>query len=369
MAENNKNNFLKKFKVLNELKEDFLNEIKLLSVFRVNNPNILIVTNDDKVFAFGHNSNGILGFGNDYKINELTINEELSHKQIIDFKYGWCHVTARTIDGKVYCWGYNKNGVLGNGNNDNIIYKPQLNEYLSDKQIIDICCGGSGHTLVLTNSGEVYTWGWISFGQIWNERSGKNEFQLIPIKVNGFNDEKVIQISCGVWHSMALTESGRVFSWGDNGSGQLGLNKKDDIVVNIPSIVLLSNEISIEKISCGPEHSLLLSRDKDIYWFGWNEIEKQITPKKIINENKFIEIESHYDYNISIALSLNGIYYVWGHISSNVKIKEPEETEFKSLDDIFCHYPGITYRTIDFNPKYINIMNNKYEKISMIWEK
>jgi hypothetical protein len=160
MAENNII-FLKKFKVLNKLKEDFLNEIKLLYVFKDynNNNNVLIVTNDDKVFAFGNNKWGVLGFGNDRKVNELAINEKLSHKQIIEFKNSLNHVIARTIDGKVYCCGYNAFGVLGNGNNDNKVYKPELNEYLTDKQIIDICCG-SRHSLILTYSGEVYAWGW-----------------------------------------------------------------------------------------------------------------------------------------------------------------------------------------------------------------
>jgi hypothetical protein len=74
MAENNKNNFLKKFKVLNELKEDFLNEIKLLYIFNKNN--VLIVTNDDKVFAFGGNYKGVLGFGNEREVNDLILNEE-----------------------------------------------------------------------------------------------------------------------------------------------------------------------------------------------------------------------------------------------------------------------------------------------------
>jgi alpha-tubulin suppressor-like RCC1 family protein len=145
---------------------------------------------------------------------------------------------------------------------------------------------------------------------------------------------------------MALTESGRVFSWGNNSNGQLGLNNTENIV-NKPSIVLLSNEISIQKISCGQYHSLLLSRDGHIYWFGWNGFEKRITPKKITNENKFIEIESHYYHSISIALSVNGIYYVCGECGENEKIKEPKETEFKSFNDIFNHYFGITYKTTE----------------------
>jgi alpha-tubulin suppressor-like RCC1 family protein len=38
---------------------------------------------------------------------------------------------ARTIDGKVYCWIFNQDGVLGNGIEDKNIYKPEINEYLS----------------------------------------------------------------------------------------------------------------------------------------------------------------------------------------------------------------------------------------------
>jgi alpha-tubulin suppressor-like RCC1 family protein len=64
-----------------------------------------------------------------------------------------------------------------------------------------------------------------------------------------------------------------------------------------PLLVLLSNEIPIRKINYGREHSLLLSTDGDIYWFGENGCERQITQKKLtINKNKYIDIASHYYY-------------------------------------------------------------------------
>jgi hypothetical protein len=108
----------------------------------------------------------------------------------------------------------------------------------------------------------------------------------------------------------------------------------------------------------------LLSRDGDIYWFGNNGVEKQETPKKL-TINKFIDIESHFQYYISTALSVNGIYYVWGHCETE-EIKEPKETELKSFNDIFYHYFGITHKTteierfIDFKIELLK--NGKYFK-------
>jgi alpha-tubulin suppressor-like RCC1 family protein len=80
-------------------------------------------------------------------------------------------------------------------------------------------------------------------------------------------------IYCIQWHS----ESDRVFSWGHSYFDIEGV-----------SLVLISNEISIKKISCDLYHSILLSRDEDIYWFGFNVIEK-------LAINEFIDIESHYN--------------------------------------------------------------------------
>jgi alpha-tubulin suppressor-like RCC1 family protein len=48
-------------------------------------------------------------------VNELTLNEDSSYKQIIDFKHSSYVVIVRTIDGEFYCWGYNEDAVLVNG--------------------------------------------------------------------------------------------------------------------------------------------------------------------------------------------------------------------------------------------------------------
>jgi len=85
--------------------------------------------------------------------------------------------------------------------------------------------------------------------------------------------------------------------------------------------------------------------------FGWNyfgqlgtdvENKKQLTPKKLVHSNKFIDIASHWWYRISTALSENGSFFVGGE-----NIRTPKETDFNSFHEIFAHYCGITHLTFD----------------------
>jgi hypothetical protein len=231
--------------------------------------------------------------------------------------------------------------------------------------------------IALTDNGIVFT-------------SNVFELDFEELKSNAFNGEKVKAISCGFRHALALTESGCVYSWGNNRFGQLGVG--DNEYKEIPTLVLL-NDIIIEKISCGENHSLLLSRDGDIYAFGFKACKQSVTedkefqtiPIKINNltdiqtkkgktessqtksfrENKFIDIATNSLNQISIALSVNGIYYVWERF-----IPEPCETDFKSFDEIFAEKLRITAKAIHIqsdnnfipNDKYLN----KFEEISEI---
>jgi hypothetical protein len=341
----------------NKLNNYFRNNIKLVFVCE---GVIIIVTKDDKVYQFNSNLETFLVFNNNQNIESYIsskILNELCYKGVIDFKDNRTNVIARTINGQLYSWEKFNHS----------IHKLSLTQYLSDKQIIDICCGVD-HSLVLTNSGEVYAWGQNRRAQIGDER---NHNHSTPIKLNAFNGEKVTNISCGGWHSMARTESGRVFSWGRNHFGQLGLNNNDEDV-NKPSIISLSNKTPIEKISCGYGHSLLLSQNGDIIWFGFNGIETQTTPKRLtINSSKFVDIASHYEHNICVALTEDWVC-VWGKCErvneeeANISSKELIETHFKTIEEFYNNFLGITHnpihKLIDFRIKTRLKENGKYKK-------
>jgi hypothetical protein len=216
-----------------------------------------------------------------------------------------------------------------------------IKEYISEEKIIDMCCG-SEHSILLTQSGKVYEYLVKDY-----KRGNSKKYIYSELKsfLNySFKNEKIVMISCGGWHSLALTESGRVFGWGDNTFGQLGVDV--DYYSSEPIIIEL-NGLKIKKISCGLSYSLLLSCDGDIYAFGYNycgEVgngtqEKQRFPIKLELNNKFIDIASHpyypyYPYYaISMSQSIDGIYYVWGKFRDRY-VLSPQSTKYESFEDI-----------------------------------
>jgi alpha-tubulin suppressor-like RCC1 family protein len=364
---------IEKFKCLRELNVDFKRNIKLfyaLQRFSLKEINALIVTNDDMVYAFRSQENiEALRSLNRYEVKKEFIIKELCHQRVVDFRnkckyFGYFDLFARTFDGRLYNWDSGK-------------AKPQLIESLLNYKIIDICCGYE-RVIALTDNGIVL------------KNDLLNELDFKELKSNAFNGEKVKAISCGSRHALALTESGCVYSWGNNNWGQLGVGDKGNS--QIPTLVILK-DIIIDKISCGRVHSLLLSRDGDIYFFGDITCEQSVTedkkfqtiPIKInglthiqtkkdktessqtksFRENKFIDIATHSHYSISIALSGNGIYYVWRSFEPG-----PRETDFKSFDEIFAEKFEITTKAIHIRSDNNFIPNNKYlnkfEEISFI---
>jgi hypothetical protein len=210
-----------------------------------------------------------------------------------------------------------------------------MKEYISQEKIIDMCyC--EWHLILLTQSGKVYEYEL-------NEKKLKNNekyihFELKSFKNSSLENEKIVMISCGHWHLLALTESGRVFGWGHNLFRQLGV---DFYRHSIEPIIIELNGLKIQKISCGYSHSLLLSCDGDIYAFGGNifgEVgngteEETRLPIKLELNKKFIDIASHPDYYTSMSQSNDGTYYVWG-VFKGEQVLSPQSTKYESFEDI-----------------------------------
>jgi hypothetical protein len=301
---------------------EYFGEKSFELVLKIQNK-ILLITKSDKFYEINIDDPNILSFVlKDEPFIKSMINEKLCDKKIIDLIYRYDHYMARNIDNEIF-------------------FKHGIDKPLSELNINIMKCGLS-HTLVLTSSGEVYAWGYNEFGQIGNSC---NIYQYKPIKVNGFNNKKLVMISCGAHHSMALTESGSVFSWGCNSSGQL--DHGNTINSNTPKPIGLK-EFIIKKISCGQYHSLLLTNDGVIYAFGYSSSKQtgfQLKPNEMNQKIEFIDIAAHFSSSISVTLSADNIYYIYRQCSENY-ILMPINT-FKSFNEIFLNYISIQYEKSD----------------------
>ena len=182
-------------------------------------PHVLAVTHSGELYSWGHGGYGQLGHNEPEKNKPMLI--QMSGKIVTSIACGSYHSVALTSDGDIYTWGSNNCGQLGLGITNNQPNPKRVCGILSsgNKSTISISCGQS-FTLALTSDGELYAWGYNGNGQL---GIGNNTNQQLPAKVNGMNGNFVEKIVCGMAHVLALTYSGELYSWGANSYGQLGL--------------------------------------------------------------------------------------------------------------------------------------------------
>lgn len=90
---------------------------------------------------------------------------------------------------------------------------------------------------------------------------------LEPIEVSGFH-EKVVEISAGNHHSCAVTADGKLFVWGKNSTGQLGLGKRAGKVVSTPKKVDYLVDVRVKMVALGSEHSVAVTEEGEVLSWG-----------------------------------------------------------------------------------------------------
>ncbi|XP_038161517.1 probable E3 ubiquitin-protein ligase HERC4 [Cyprinodon tularosa] len=187
------------------------------------------LTKECQVYTWGLDSRGQLGLGKRGSgARSPQQVRSLSSVPVVQIFAGGDHSFALSVSGGVFGWGRNNCGQLGLGGTKDI-FTPTCVSSLNLKKTSDICCG-KDHTAVLTKQGAVFTFGSGQYGQL-GHNSLKNE--LHPRLIAELWGTKVIKIACGRYHTLALTDGRKVYSFGCGEQGQLG-NRTE----NCPSVPL-----------------------------------------------------------------------------------------------------------------------------------
>uniref|UniRef100_A0A7S3G0F1 RCC1-like domain-containing protein n=1 Tax=Palpitomonas bilix TaxID=652834 RepID=A0A7S3G0F1_9EUKA len=179
------------------------------------------ITTRGGLFSFGKNSRDIVG---DRGMTAKAV-DALRGKAITQVAFPGeqnnPHSLAVTTGGDVYAWGAGGSGQLGQGSSRDSDY-PQRVEDLSGIYICRVACGSDlagGHSLALSEDGRVFSWGYNANGQL---GVGNRTEQYRPVSVETLRGSRVVDVAAGWRHSAALTDKGFMFTFGSNRHGQCG---------------------------------------------------------------------------------------------------------------------------------------------------
>ena len=243
----------------------------------------LALTADGALWSWGNGSFGKLGHGDtQWQLPPKKV-EALAGQRVVAVSAGDSHSLALTADGALWSWGRGDDGRLGHGNQRNQLL-PKKAEALAGQRIVAVSAGGM-HSLAITTDGVVWSWGRGDDGRLGH---GDQQRRHLPKKVEAWVDQRVVAVSAGYFHSLALTADGAVWSWGYGYGGRLGHGDEQDQL--LPKKVEAFAGQRVVAVSAGFAHSLALAADGAVLSCGkgdrgclghGEDLSNQLLPKKI----------------------------------------------------------------------------------------
>jgi len=224
--------------------------------------------NGGKVYCWGKNDYGQLGnstttfsFSSPVAVDATGLLKNKIVKDIAVGNYGACVITD---DNKIYCWGL----ALGNGStsNSNTPVAINMSGALIGKTIKSISAGDNFYC-VLASDNQVYCWGDNYYGSLGNDSTTDS---IYPVKVI-FGGQSIKSISTGYYNACAITYNGTAYCWGYNDLGVLGdgttSHRHTPVAVDMTGAL---NGLTIKSISSGDMHTCAIASDNRAYCWGYN---------------------------------------------------------------------------------------------------
>ncbi|KAK9819733.1 hypothetical protein WJX72_001724 [[Myrmecia] bisecta] len=265
------------------------------------------------VFGWGVSEDGQLGVEGAAdvlapKVIEALLGTRLKGRSFLSSPLvaGSRNTLAIDADGQLLSWGWNARGTLGH-NHRGTERKPRRVAALKGVNILQTSIGG-WHCLAVDDKGQAYAWGGNEYGQCGLDLPKRDLVVPTPC----MSHLRIRQVAAGGMHSCALTETGKVWVWGEPwGEFSMTLDRKPRALPDVTGIA---------KIACGAFHNLALNRDGQVFAWGINDFGQlgngttfyETSPTAVVG----LKGESITDIAAggwhSLALTVSGEVYVWG---------------------------------------------------------
>ena len=243
----------------------------------------LALTSSGQLYAFGYNIDGQLGnsIGVSATPNPTPALVTLPGLigTISQISAGGYHSLVATSSGQLYAFGFNFYGQLGNVTNNGVMGAsnptPTLVTLPGQVGTIAEIAGGQHHSLVLTTSGQLYAFGYNWYGQLGNATgNGAGTANPTPgLMTLPGQTGSISHVAAGMDHSLAVTSSGQLYSFGLNSFGQLGRPTNSGTLTPnpTPALVTLPGQVGpITQLAGASGHSLVVTASGQLYAFGRN---------------------------------------------------------------------------------------------------
>ncbi len=232
-------------------KENF-NFIKFGNIIKIKafNDKIILLTSKNYLMLKGINFD--MELYKDYKI----IHQLKENIKEISLGINSCLLLTNT--NQILCFGHNEYNEFGITDfKENLMIKGKyfLNDFFEKRGLkVKKMRSGARHTLILLDNGELY-----AFGDNCDRQCiGFENFVYEPKKIEFTENCKIIDIECGFNHSIAKSDKGKIYAWGDSAYGKLGY-KENRIDIPFPTEISELKVRNVIKIFAGPYQSAFFS--------------------------------------------------------------------------------------------------------------
>ncbi|XP_019712574.1 secretion-regulating guanine nucleotide exchange factor isoform X2 [Hippocampus comes] len=274
------------------------------------------------LLAWGANSYGQHGQGHeeDQSLPRLSNKAALHGRTVQAVCGGGGHSVVVTDDGEAFVCGQNHRGQLGLGHTascSTLQHCSGLNQ-----RVTNVACGWD-FTLLLTDCGNLLACGSNVFGQLGIDQMTSHSAELLLVE--GLK-ERVVNVTAGLRHALAITDSGCVYQWG---TGLCSLAKRalnpdpvpSHLNSKVPSLVPGLDQKMARVVTAGSAHCVCLTGDGDLFLWGSNK-HNQLTAtepflstpallkRSLLNGEKVVKVWSGWTH--IIAQTETGRVFTWG---------------------------------------------------------